>query len=516
MCYYWTACIALFLCACKPNDLHAKIALPSVFGDHMVLQRDMLIPVWGTANKNEILELSLNNISHQFKSDGEGRWSVTLPAMKAGGPFEITINSKDDMVKLKDVYIGEIWLCSGQSNMELKLNQCLDGETESKTTDHRRIRLFQYKKKHDTFKTPYTKEQLNEFNEGHFFYDPKWEVCSPEVVGEFSGVAYYFGLELYKSLNVPIGLIQVAVGGSPAQSWIDEDLIASHPQLKSLIENGNGKTWLDSDIIHPWLAERANENWANWERIKDTTLPGHPFAPGYLYKSAIVPLAPFAIRGAIWYQGESNATHPNSYKAMIEMLLSSWRGLWQQLDFPFYFVQLPKIGTRSLWPEFRYAQEQCLSIHNTGMIVSIDEGHPTDVHPKNKKVIGERLANLALLKTYGKNIPSESPCLNGYKWDKSDYRFVLNFDNAYEGLKTSDQRLPKGIFIQGYSNQGTHEDIITPENIIIENNSMYLSYPSDFLPVSIKYAWAPSPETNIINSSGLPLAPFKIELKSNE
>ncbi len=491
----------------------AKVQLPDLFCDHMVLQRGMPIPVWGTADQGALLEISLNDFSVKAKADYFGNWKTALPVMNAGGPFELSIRSENETVRIKDIYIGEVWLCSGQSNMEWPLRQAIEGEKESLKANFPKIRFFHLKKKHDTYKAPYSKEELKEFSNGRFFHRPKWELCTPETAAVFSGVGYFFGKELHDSLHVPIGLIQAAVGGSPAQSWVSKEGLAAHPQLKHLVNSVN--TWVNSDIIHPWLAERAKQNWANWEKTENDFLPGHPFAPHYLFDAAIRPLAPYPIRGAIWYQGESNATHPQSYPAMFERMLKSWRNLWGQGDFPFYFVQLPKIGNRSRWPEFRQAQQECLANPNTGMIVTLDQGHPTDVHPKEKAIIGKRLALLALAKTYHQNIAAESPMLSSYKWNKEEYKITFWFKNFYEGLAIKDGNKPNGILLQGYIALGSLETIILPESVVVAKNKLIISYPADFIPTKVKYAWAPYPENNLVNSADLPLAPFKIELEGS-
>ncbi|GAB5554239.1 MAG: hypothetical protein Sapg2KO_38300 [Saprospiraceae bacterium] len=477
----------------------------------MVLQREIPIPVWGTASAGALVEVTLHHYTVRVKSDPFGAWEVSLPAMKAGGAYELTITAEKETIQIKDIYIGEVWICSGQSNMEWALQQSTEGEIEIPKANFPLIRLFHLKKKHDTYKTPYSKEQLEAFSKGQFFHQAKWEVCSPETAALFSGVGYFFGKTLQDSLNVPIGLIQAAVGGSPAQSWVSKPALASHPQMRHLVDSKHD--WLNSTIIHPWLAERAKQNWANWEKTKDTPLPGHPFAPNYLFDSALNSLAPYALRGAIWYQGESNATHPSSYPAMMELMLKSWRDLWRQGDFPFYFVQLPRIGNRNLWPEFRAAQQQGLSIPNTGMVVTLDQGHPTDVHPRAKKVVGLRLAHLALAKTYHKNILAESPILSSHHWDKTEHKIVLRVKNAFDGLSINNGPTPKGIYLQGYLKQGSLEAIIEPDKIQLTKDEIIIFYSAEFLPVKVKYAWAAYPENNLINSAGLPLAPFKIDLE---
>ena len=504
-----------FLVILFPIATWAQIGLPDIFSDHMVLQRHLPIPVWGTAPAGSEVAVRLNEFEINALSDKDGKWEVTLAAMAEGGPYQMSISGNGETIVLKDILVGEVWLCSGQSNMEWPLKNCTEGELEIPNASQPAIRFFHLKKKHNTYSTPYTSEQLVEFTKGHFFYPANWEPCTPETAAEFSGVAYFFGKELSESLKVPIGLIQNAVGGSPAQSWASRSALASHPQLQSLVDFPGNKTWLDSEIIHPWLAERAKQNWGDLGNKGDAPLPGHPFSPGYLFDFALQPLAPYAIRGAIWYQGESNATHPASYFAIMDMLLKSWRSLWEQGDFPFYFVQLPKIGNRNLWPEFREAQEKCLAIPNTGMAVAIDSGHPTDVHPKEKKVIGLRLARLALLKAYSKKIAAESPGLSSSEWRTDGKEVVLYFNNTYDGLTVKGQETPLGFTLQGYTENGSLETILKPEKIIIEGEKIKLFLPDGFLPVRVKYAWAPNPDNNVVNSAGLPLAPFNLMLNGN-
>ena len=505
---YLKTLFALFILT-SSIKLNAEIHLPDIFSDHMVLQREMMIPVWGTSNANDYIEIIIDQTSVKTKADKNGNWKAELRPMDAGGPYELTIKDKNSQIQIVDIYVGEVWICSGQSNMEWPLEQSSEGKDETLQTNFPLIRLFQFKKKHDTYKTPYSETEMEEFSKGEFFHQPTWELSNPETAKSFSAVGYFFGKELFQTLQVPIGLIQAAVGGSPAQSWISKEGMEGHPQLQHLVDEN--KIWLSSEIIHPWLAERARENWGETEV---NPLPGHPFAPTYLFDSVIKKIAPFCMRGVIWYQGESNATHPSSYTTMMEVLLKSWRGLWNQGDFPFYFVQLPRIGNRNLWPEFREAQQECLTFPNTGMVVTIDQGHHTNVHPKEKKVIGQRLAWLALAKTYSQNIESLSPQLVNYDWNKIDRKITLHFENGYDGLKVREgEEALLGLFLQGYVNQGTKEVIVAPDEVVISDNTILIYYDSDFLPIYIKYAWAPYPFNNLINSAGLPVAPFKIALE---
>lgn len=508
-----TSFVLTFLCSLAASGVTAQLSLPDVFGNRMVLQREVAIPVWGTAEQEAKVTLALNSTVTTATADSEGNWSVSLPAMSAGGPYFLDIVSGPDSVQIKDVYVGEVWLCSGQSNMEWSLRISAEGELEVPQADNPMIRLFHLKKRHDTYKTPYSAQELTDFTAGDFFERASWETCRPETAADFSAVAYFFGKELYDSLRVPIGLIQAAVGGSPAQSWIKEEALAGHPQLAHLVAGDS--SWLRSRIIHPWLAERAQQNWAEWDDDDGDSLPGHPFAPFYLYEAAIEPLVPYAFRGAIWYQGESNATHPQSYAVMQNTLIRDWRKRFGRGDFPFYFVQLPKIGNRSRWPEFREAQQQSLSLPNTGMIVTLDQGHPTDVHPREKRVIGQRLAGLALAETYGRNLPALSPLAYKHSWAPAEKTITVWVDHAYDGLALSEGQRPLGFTLQGYTEAGSKEMIIAPAEVTISGNRIVLKYPDNFAPVAVKYAWAPFPENNLVNSSGLPLAPFNIELVGN-
>lgn len=490
---------------------NAQIQLPDLFSDHMVLQRASPLPVWGTASPAATVEVTFNQYKRKTQADYFGNWEIQLPAMPAGGPYVLSITSDRSTVAIKDIYIGEVWICSGQSNMEWSLRQSSEGADAIPQADLPLIRLFHLKKKHDTYKTPYTTDQLAAFSAGQFFEKVQWTLCQPSTAANFSGVAYFFGKTLQDSLQVPIGLIQAAVGGSPAQSWISKAALASHPQTRHLVDGT--QPWLKSPIIHPWLAERAGQNWVNWSHNGTATLPGHPFAPHYLFDAAITPLAPYAIRGAIWYQGESNATHPASYPVMMELLLQSWRSLWSQGDFPFYYVQLPRIGNRNLWPQFRAAQQASLIHRNTGMVVTLDLGHSSDVHPPEKAVVGQRLAHLALDKTYHRELPAESPMLLTHHWDPAERSITLQFKNVYKGLRTISGTSVRGLYLQGYIQQGSREVILSPDRVQVAHDKIFLTYPADFLPFMVKYAWAPYPENNLVNSSGLPMAPFKINLK---
>ncbi len=495
--------------------LRAQPVLPAFFSDHMVLQRDTPIPLSGAAAPFSRVTVQFAATEQATTADRQGHWSLRLPALPAGGPYELTCAADGDTIRLQDILLGDVWLCAGQSNMEWPLAKTAEAAETLPHAGNDRIRLLHFRKRHSTYAEPYTAEELAAFTAGDFFHPPVWQACTPESAAEFSGVGFFFGRTIADSLSVPVGLVQQAVGGSPAQAWICRDTLAAHPAFRELVAPPPGKTWLDAGFLHPWLAVRAKENWGDAYPAPDGTVPGHPFAPGYLFDAAVRPLASLPFRGVIWYQGESNATDPASYPGLMELLVRSWR---QELgaDLPFLFVQLPRIGNRSQWPAFRAAQEQSLALPHTGRVVTIDLGHPSDVHPREKRVVGTRLALLALLQVYHRDLPAESPSVVSADWPANGQELVLAVRYAYRGLTTSDSLPPRGFRLQGYTADGGQETICEPVSVRLEGNVIRLEIPDGLLPGTVKYAWAPFPDHNVINSAGLPLAPFSVDIRGNQ
>jgi len=478
----------------------------------MVLQRHVSIPVWGTANPGQVLSVQLGDEKRVTTADQDGKWKVLLPATEAGGPFELAIKTEGEIITITDVWIGEVWLCSGQSNMEWPLKNSSGGQAAISKAHHPNIRLFRMSRRHTLGPTPFTTEELAMVEKGDFMTSPSWQLCQPGSAADFSGVGYHFGKQLADSLGVKIGLIQNAVGGSPIQSWISKTSLLAHPQLALF-----GKTnWMEAPENHPWIVQRVRENMDTYLQEKgQEKAMAHPFAPAYLFNAGIRSLTPYAIGGVIWYQGESNATHPASYLSLFEMMVKDWRTAWDNEQLPFLFVQLPRIGNRSRWPAFRQQQAKCLEIEHTGMVVAIDEGHPTDVHPREKQVIGDRLARLALASVYKYSILANSPTVSNHQWTPEKQSITLSFSQTGAGLSLRSGQTAKGFSLQGYFAEGTQEKIIAPLQLIIVGNTITLTYPKGCLVTRVSYAWAPFPDNNVINSAGLPLVPFLIELPGN-
>lgn len=495
--------------------LQSQIALPDILNDHMVLQRNIPIPVWGSAPIGKEIRVTIANRSVTTNSDAGGKWKVILPSMEAGGPYVINIDSENHSIEIQDVMIGEVWLCSGQSNMEWPLEQSASASAEIPAAAHPDIRVFLMKKKYPLDAKPFTREMMEEIDQGNFYQDPNWLICAPETAAKFSAVAYFFAKKLHNSLKVPIGLIQNAVGGSPIQSWVSRDGLSGHPQLEYLTNTDSGKTWHFQPGLHPWVSQRAMENLQPWLEFRDKApLPRHPFGPGYLYDYGLKPLLPYPINGMIWYQGESDAVNPDLYPHLFHQFVSDIRMAWNNQQLPVIFVQLPKIGNRSRWPELRQAQVECLKIPNTAMVVSIDTGHPTDVHPKEKKVIGERLAAAALGKWYQKPVAYQGPTLAG--WSKEENEIILKFDHVGEGLKLNGGNVLGNLLLDGYVNNGTRSLYIYPVKVVLSKNQVVMFIPEEFELTAIKYAWVPYPDEPLLyNSHNLPASPFKIELPGN-
>lgn len=487
---------------------YAQLSLPPVFSNNMVLQRGVPINVWGKTSPGKSVKIDLAKTKFKTVADGNGDWRAQLPPMKVGKPIQLIIESGEDKLKFENILIGEVWICSGQSNMRWYLKDSMEGGQAMANADLPNLRLMNMWSDIHPGAGAFSKDKLERLKNKDYYQTEGWKVSSSESAEKFSAVAYYFGKNLLDSLNVPIGLIHNAIGGSTTDSWIDETILKKEPDLKFLVDG----SWPDVEGINPWVSSRSKENLALWEGKEFELLKNHPFAPGYLYGTGIKPLLSFSIKGVIWYQGESNATNPELHDKLFPTLIENWQKAWKQGGFPFLYVQLPNIANRSRWPEFRDGQQKMNAIPNTGMAVIIDSGTPEDVHPKNKTTVGHRLALLALDKAYGYNLVSEGPTYSGYSLEKN--YLTIQFTNS-DGLRTNDGKSPEAFVIQGYDMNGQNEIVVPANTVNINGNSIIIEMPETISPTKIKYAWAPNPSVNLYNGAGLPMVPFKIELPGN-
>ena len=417
----------------------AEVKLPSVVGDHMVLQRDKPLPVWGWADPGEEVTVEFGGSKVSTKADDKGNWKVTLPAKKANAtPQTLTVSGKNK-IELKDILLGEVWVGSGQSNMEWSLRSSKGGKEDIASADHPHVRLFHVPK--TQARTPARDVKAS------------WKVCTPQSVPNFSGVLYYFGLRLHKTLGVPVGLINSSWGGSAIQPWT--------------------------------VGEKQN---------------------GGMYNAMIAPLQPFAVRGVIWYQGESNMSEGMKYRDRMEALIVGWRKSWGQ-DLPFGFVQIAPYsrygrGGQKL-PELWEAQVASLKIQGTGMVVITDlVDNIADIHPKNKKDVGERLARWAEATVYGKkDLVYSGPLYKSMKVEGSKVR--LNFAHTGGGLKSRNGKPLTEFEVAGEDGK------FVPAEATIDGNSVVVQAKGVDKPTQVRFGWRDIANPNLMNKEGLPASPFR-------
>lgn len=461
----------------------ADVSLPAIFGDNMVLQHGREVPIWGTAEPGEEIAIS---ISKQEPANGskpeilattagpDGKWQIKLPAKPAGDAITVTVTGKNSVV-FSNVLLGEVWVCSGQSNMEWPVSSSNNHLEEIAQAKYPTIRIFKVER--GTALVPQSR------------LGGQWVVCSPETVGETSAVGYYFGRELQRDLKRPIGLIVAAVGGANCESWISQAALKSDEEFAAILQRG----------------ERANG---------DPNQANNPNRASVLFNGMIAPLLPYAIAGTIWYQGESNVPRAHQYRKLFPLMINDWRRHWGQAEFPFLFVQLanyvpdksksdhPVEPVESAWAELREAQSLALQRPKTGMAVTIDIGDPHDINPKNKQEVGRRLARLATRVAYGQDIVASGPLFKSMKIDRTEV--TLEFDNVGDGL------VCHGGKLDGFAIAGADRKFVWA-SARIEGKSVVVSSPMIAQPASVRYAWGDNPEGNLFNEVNLPAAPFRTD-----
>jgi sialate O-acetylesterase len=469
------------------------LKLASVFTDNMVLQRNQPIQIYGTANGGDQVEVTFKQQKKVTTTDQSGKWKITFPAMTHGGPYEMTIQSKETTLVLKNILVGDVWFCSGQSNMAFSLQNSENGAAEvKKAIANSSLRLFNAKAIRETDDTAWDSITLVKTNQLQFFSE-SWSVCDSISAKDFSAIAYYFGKNIAREENVPVGLIQVAVGGSPIESWIDRYTLEHDDKVVDVLTN-----WRKSDFIMPWIRERAGVNLKNATNTKQR----HPYDPCYNFEAGVAHFTKFPIKGVIWYQGESNAHNIELYEHLMPTLVQSWRKAWGT-DLPFYYVQLSSID-RPTWPAFRDAQNRMQKqIPNSGMAVSMDYGDTTNVHPIKKKEVADRLALLALRYTYGKDVIANGP--SALKAIQKGDKIMIPFEFAKQ-LTTSDKKELIGFEL--VNDKGIH---IQSKATIIKNQVL-ITIPKGEKIKTVLYAWKPFTTANLVNEAGLPCSTFKLEL----
>ena len=498
-----------------PTALHAaELKLAAVFSDHMVLQCGKAVPVWGWADPGGKITVEFAGQAKAVTADSAGKWQVKLDPMPASAePRTMVVKSTigNSQSTISDVLVGEVWLGSGQSNMGVSVGGSRDFEKEAAAANLPLIRMFREDSK--TAETP----QANATG--------TWVVCSPQTVAGFSAVLYFFGRELRRELKVPVGLINSSLGDTAIQSWIAADVQAKIPELKAGLD---ADVKADAAIDWAGATARYEKTLASWkEKAAQAKAAGQrpanpPCDPlevrnrrgslrgGGLFNGKIAPLIPLAIRGMVWYQGESN-TRPaeagRRYSLQLPLLITDWRTRWGE-ELPFASVQLANYipwppGNYPGWPLVREAQLKSLRLPHTGMAVAIDIGEADNIHPKNKQDVGKRLALWALGDVYGKKVPATSgPLPAGHEVSGSN--LIVTFTHADGGLLAKEGDL-KGLVIAGADQQWK------PAQARIEGDKVIVSSPDVPQPVAVRYAWSENPDCNLYNGAGLPAAPFRTD-----
>ena len=452
----------------------ADVRMPAIFSDHMVLQRDAQVAVWGWADPGEevTVEPSWSDAAVTLSADADGRWRTAVATGPAGGPHSLSIAGAN-RVTFEDVLFGEVWVCSGQSNMEWSMDACRPLYTDVKAAaNHPQLRLFDLKRAYST--------SPQEDCEG------TWTACTPDVLGSFSAVAYFYGRELHMELGVPVGLISTNWGGTVCESWTSEETIAGMPDFDGLMETVRAERDLpqDSDV-----ERKVRQN--------------HPTA---LYNGMIAPIVGYGIRGAIWYQGESNRTRAAQYHELFPAMIRDWRAKWGLGDFPFYFVQIAPFhyrGDTANQPAMlREAQRLALRTPNTGMAVTMDIGNELDIHPRNKVDVGHRLALWALAETYGKPVGLWSgPLYSHLAVEGAALR--LSFEHAGVGLWAPGP-------LEHFEVRGA-DGVWHPASARIEGATVVVTAEAVPEPVAARYGWGNADSTRLKNSSALPASSFTTE-----
>ena len=482
----------------------ADVRLPSLFSDHVVLQQGVPVPVWGWAEPGEAVTVTIAGQTRTAKAGADGAWRVTLDVLKTGQTLTLTVKGKNTL-SVQDVLVGEVWLGSGQSNMAMTVDRCNDVEKERAAANQPSLRMF-------TVERVVGKEPQAECK-------GQWVVCASNTVGTFSATAYFMGRELRQKLGVPVGLINSSWGGTPVEAWTSADALAAVPALKPVTD-----VWV-SRTAQPWDEAKAMAGYekqvAAWkENVKKAKADGKrvPRAPkkpvdprldshypANLFNAMIAPLIPYAIKGAVWYQGESNANDLTAtlYGKQLETKILDWRKRWG-CDFPYAWVQLPNYNASDRnWPLVREGMLQTLKVPKTGMATTMDIGEATDIHPKNKQEVGRRLALWALGTVYGQKVASISgPLPAGHTIRGSDV--VCSFTHADGGL------VAKGGDLKGFVIAGADQNWL-PAKAKIVGDTVVVSHPEVKAPVAVRYAWASNPECNLFNGAGLPASPFRTD-----
>lgn len=490
----------------------ADVTLNGIFTSNMVLQRDIPVPIFGKAAPGEQVTVTIAEQSQSATAGEDGKWKVTFEPRAIAGPFEVQVAGGNEIV-LSNVVLGDVWICSGQSNMAMVVTSCINAQEEIAAAEFPELRLYNYPRKA-------SQEPIDEVAGA-------WVPCSPQTVGGFSGVGYFFGRHLHQELGVPIGLINTSWGGTPAEAWTSLEQLQANPLFQSIFD-----MWARILEAYPAAMEKyTNETVPEWEKkVEEARAAGEPLPrkplppqgadsprrPANLFNGMINPIVGVAVKGAIWYQGEGNAGRAWEYRTLLPTMIEDWRERWGQGDFPFGIVQLANFmkvqegPENSAWAELREAQTvTALNDPNNGLAVIIDVGEAADIHPKDKQTVGQRLGLWALAKVYGRDIVYYGPMYRSMAVEGDSIR--ISFDHVGGGLTTmATVNAPDPATLVGFTIAGEDQQFVMAQ-ATIDGATVVVRAEGVTAPVAVRYGWANNPVCNLFNAEGLPANPFRTD-----
>ena len=489
------------------NNPPGKLKLSRTFTHNAILQRGRSCPVFGSDLPGTSISVSFAGQKLTAVAAVDGHWRVNLAPLSATSQPQALIVIGSSKLTLTNLLVGDVWLVSGQSNADWPLRLATGGAAFMASATNNLIRYLQLTESPTTTGAAWNPAQVARLNPEQYFTGT-WQMDDPSTAGAISAIGYFFARQLATNQNVPIGLIDCAVGGTPIESWIPPEALQANPRLAAMTRD-----FLASPMVGAFVKARLLKNLADWDHAgRPTPIPEHPYLPGACWRFGLADVAPFAIRGVLWYQGESNAdfSAPAEFDAMaawhtdaFTTLVAAWRKAWERDDLPVYAVQLPQMN-RPSWPWFRENQSRCaLTISNTALAVAYDLGDPNDVHPVNKRPVAERLELIARALSYGEKVEWSGPSLRG--WRVQSKSIVLDFNHTAGGIVAFDGRPLRHFEIAGADRR------FFPATATISGRTLKVSAPEVTAPVAVRYAWSPAASLNFFNTAGLPASPFRTD-----
>lgn len=481
----------------------AALSLPATYGDGMVLRRSVPILLRGTAAAGETVSVTFLGVTKTTQAAADGCWCVPYPAQPAGGPYEIIVNSEHERRVISDVWIGELWLCSGQSNMQLPVTATASAHEDLAAADTlTRIHIYNVSPRFVPYAEEWTLARLDSLSHGLYFRPAHWERSSRKAVKDFSSIAFNFARELADSLGCHVGVICNAVDGSGCECWIDSVTLAHEfPEIL--------KDWTNNKLIMGWSRRRAK---LNCRRVPAAT-QHHPYAPAYLFRAAMRPLEGTDVSGVLWYQGESNADLPDVYARLFPLLEQSWREFFHAPTLPFFTAQLSSYEPRPSWPRFRDTQRRLAdSLQNTHLIVTHDLGERQNIHPRHKREVAHRFVLAALHHTYARTaVTPSSPAYTGFTVEGNSLRLHFRYAN---GLRPATDNVLTGFEVAG--KDGRYVPARATVSIVAADTTILVSSAAVPEPRAVRYAWQAFTQANLVNAAGLPASTFLDETLINK